>query len=148
MDGSHGWRRGTDVWLAELLKQKLDVKPSRESNVINIEFSGTDPGFAAAVANAFAQAYIDITLNSKSTPARQYATWFEDQTKIVREKLEKAQAALSAYQQKSGIIATDERLDHEIAKLNELSTRLTIVQAANFRQQQQAKIRRQFRNTG
>ena len=116
------------VWLANLLKQKLDVKPSRESNVIIIEFSGPDPGFAAAVANAFAQAYIDINLELKVEPARQYATWFEDQTRILRDKLEKAQQALSIYQQKSGIVATGERLDHEIAKLNELSTQLTIVQ--------------------
>lgn len=129
------WAEGTNgqgeltVWLANLLKQKLDVKPSRESNVINIEFSGTEPGFAAAVANAFAQAYIDIHLELKIQPARQYATWFEDQTKILRDKLEEAQQALSAYQQKTRIIATEERLDHEVAKLNELSTQLTIVQA-------------------
>ncbi|MEO6562613.1 MAG: chain length determinant protein EpsF, partial [Nitrosospira sp.] len=117
------------VWLAELLKKKLDVKPSRESNVINIGFSGADPGFAAAVANAFAKAYIDINLELKTEPARQYALWFEDQTKTVRDNLEKAQQALSAYQQKTGIIATDERLDHEIAKLSDLSTQLTLVQA-------------------
>ena len=116
------------VWLAGLLTKKLDVQPSRESNVINIRFSGTEPAFAAAVANAFAQAYIDVNLGLKVEPARQYASWFDDQAKILRDKLEKAQQALSAHQQETGIVATDERLDHEIAKLNELSTQLTIVQ--------------------
>lgn len=43
------------VWLAKLLQKNLDVKPSRESNVINIQFSGADPTFAASVANSFAQ---------------------------------------------------------------------------------------------
>ncbi|MDE2365982.1 MAG: chain length determinant protein EpsF [Betaproteobacteria bacterium] len=129
------WMDATDgegdltVWLADLLKQKLDVKPSRESNVINITFTGADPSFAAAVANAFAQAYIDINVELKVEPARQYAEWFEDQAKILRDKLEKAQQALSVYQQNSGIVATEERLDHEVAKLNELSTQLTLVQA-------------------
>jgi chain length determinant protein EpsF len=117
------------IWLADLLKQKLDVKPSRESNVINIEFSGSEPDFAANVANAFAQAYIDVNLDLKVAPARQSATWFEDQTRTVREQLEKAQQAFSAHQQKTGVIATDERLDYETAKLNELSARLTSVQA-------------------
>ncbi|MEO6824261.1 MAG: chain length determinant protein EpsF [Nitrosospira sp.] len=116
------------IWLAELLKKKLYVRPSRESNVINIEFSGIDPDFAAAVANAFAQAYIDINLELKVEPARQYSSWFEEQTKVLRDKLEEAQQALSAYQQKTGIVAADERLDHEVAKLNDLSTQLTIVQ--------------------
>lgn len=128
------WLEATDgkgdltVWLAQLLKQKLDVKPSRESNVINIEFRGSNPDFVAAVTNSFAQAYIDINLDLKVEPARQNATWFEDQTKTLRDKLEKAQQALSAYQQKTGIVATDERLDYEIAKLNELSTQLTAVE--------------------
>lgn len=117
------------IWLAELLKKKLHVRPSRESNVINIEFSGIEPEFAAAVANAFAQAYIAVNLELKVEPARQYTTWFEVQTKALRDNLEKAQQALSAHQQKTGIVATDERLDHETAKLNELSTQLTVVQA-------------------
>lgn len=117
-----------NAWLAELLKKKLEVKPSRESNVINIEFSGADPNFAAAVANAFAQAYIAVNRDLKLAPARQSAAWFEDQTRAVREKLEKAQAALSAHQQKTGVVATDERLDYETAKLNELSSRLTNAQ--------------------
>jgi chain length determinant protein EpsF len=129
------WIEATDgegdltVWLVELLKKKLDVRPSRESNVITIEYTGVEPEFTAAMANAFAQAYIDVNLELKVDPARQYAKWFEGQTKLVREKLEQAQKALSAYQQKTGIVATDERLDHEVAKLNELSTQLTIVQA-------------------
>ncbi len=129
------WKEDTEgkgnivVWLASALQKKLDVKPSRESNVININYTGADPAFAAALANAFAQAFIDVSLDLKVEPARQNAAWFEGQTRLVRDKLEAAQKALSSYQQKAGIVATDERFDFETAKLNELSTQLTIVQA-------------------
>lgn len=112
-------------WLAELLQKKLDVKPSRESNVINISFSGQDAAFSAAVANAFAQAYIDTTIELRVEPAKQYAVWFDSQVKAQRERLESAQKALSDFQQESGIIATDERLDYEMQKYNELSSQLT-----------------------
>lgn len=115
-------------WLAELLQKKLDVKPARESNVINISYSGTDPDFTAAVANAFAQAYLDVNLDLKLAPARQYATFFEEQTKQMRDKLEKAQKALSTYQQNNGIVSADDRLDYETAKLNETSSQLTGIQ--------------------
>ena len=115
-------------WLAALLQKKLDVKPSRESNVINIAYTGTDPDFAAAVANAFAQAYLNINLDLRLAPARQYAAFFEEQTKAARSKLEAAQQALSSYQQSNGITSTDERLDFETAKLNETSSQLTGVQ--------------------
>lgn len=129
------WMEGTGgtgelkVWLADLLKQNLDVKPSRESNVIDIEYKGVDPAFAAAIANAFAQAYVDVNLELKVEPARRYATWFDGQTRSLRDKLEKARQALSDYQQQTGIVATEERLDHETSKLHELSTQLTIAQA-------------------
>ncbi len=115
-------------WLANLLQKKLDVKPSRESNVININYTGTDPDFAAAVANAFAQAYMDVNLDLRLGPARQYAAFFEEQTKTAREKLELAQKALSTYQQENGITSADERMDFETAKLNETSSQLTGVQ--------------------
>jgi len=115
-------------WQANSLQKGLDVKPSRESNVINIGFTGTDPEFAAAVANAFAQAYMDVNLELRLAPARQYAAFFEEQTKAARTKLEQAQAALSDYQQKNGITAADGRLDFEVAKLNETSSLLTGVQ--------------------
>lgn len=129
------WQEATEgkgqigPWLAALLLRKLDVKPARDSNVITISFSGSHPSFAAAMANAFAQAYIDVNLELRIEPARQNAKWFDEQTKQYRERLDTAQKALSDYQQKSGIVATDERLDYETQKLNELSTQLTVAQA-------------------
>ena len=116
------------AWRAGALQKKLDVKPSRESNVIDISYSAGDPAFAAAVANAFAQAYIDASIELRTEPARQYARWFGEQDKGLRENLEKAQARLSEQQQKYGIVASDERLDSEAAKLNDLSAQLTVVQ--------------------
>jgi chain length determinant protein EpsF len=129
------WSDATDgrgslqSWLAGLLGRKLDVKPSRESNVIDIEYASSDPAMAAAIANAFAQAYIDTTIELRVEPARQYAHWFDTQLKSQRERLEQAQRALSDYQQKNGIVVTDERLDYESQRLNDLSAQLTQVQA-------------------
>jgi len=123
-----GGKGQLEVWLAELLQKKLDVKPSRDSNVIKINFKAIDPGFAAAIANAFAQSYIHTTIELRVEPARQYAQWFEGQGKALRENLERAQGRLSQYHQAKGIVSSDERLDVETAKLNELSTQLTIVQ--------------------
>lgn len=121
--------RGSVVsWMAGRLQRYLEVMPSRDSNVLKIEYSGSDPAFTAAVANAFAQAYIDTTIELKVDPARQYAQWFDEQLKNQRERLEKAQQVLSAYQQQNGIVATDERFDAENQRLNDLSAQLTQVQ--------------------
>jgi chain length determinant protein EpsF len=129
-----GWKEATkgkgtvEGYYAELLSKNLDVKPSRESNVLSIEFTGTDPKFSATVANAFAKAYIDTNVDLKVEPAKQYADWFVERSKQVRERLEKAQTALSKVQQEKGIVSVDERLDVENARLNELSTQLIMLQ--------------------
>ncbi len=115
-------------WLARLLSQKLNVMPARDSNVITINYTGADPDFAAAVANAFSQAYIDVNLDLRLAPARQYAAFFEEQVKAARAKLEVAQSVMSNYQQANGITTADERMDYETARLNETSSLLTNVQ--------------------
>lgn len=116
------------VWLAELLKKRLVVRPSRDSNVISIDYSGTDPQFSAAVANAFAQAYIETSLELRVEPARQYAQWFNERTKGLRDELEAAQRRLSEYEQQHEIIAGDGRFDVENARLAELNSQLVMVQ--------------------
>ncbi len=111
------------------LRSKLDVKPSRESNVIEIGYSSPDPRFAAAAANAFAQAYIEASIELRVDPARQYARWFGEQDKALRENLAQAQRNLSEHQQKYGILASDEKLDVETNRLNDLTAQLTALQS-------------------
>jgi succinoglycan biosynthesis transport protein ExoP len=120
-----------DNWLVGLVQKGLSVKPSQDSNVITISYVSADPDFSSAAANAFAQAYIDTNIELKVEPAKDYAKWFQGQGKTLRDNLEAAQNRLSNYQQKKGIVITDERLDSETAKLAELNTQLTIVEATS-----------------
>ncbi len=121
--------RGTfDKWLSDMLVKRLEVKPSRESNVIHISFSWPDPRAAAQFANAFAQAYVDTNLELRVEPARQYASFFTERTQVIREQIEAAQKRLSDFQRENGITAADERLDIETARLNELSSQLVAIQ--------------------
>lgn len=122
-----GGRSPIENYLAMLLLKGLVVEPSRGSNFINISYTAQDPKKAAAVANAFAQAYLDMSVDLRVQPAKQYAAWFEEQSKVLRADLEKAQTRLSKYQQDKGI--TDERLDQETARLNILVQQLATVQA-------------------
>ncbi|HYF59416.1 MAG TPA: chain length determinant protein EpsF [Burkholderiaceae bacterium] len=110
--------------------RKLSVDPSREGTTITIAYEGTDPELTAAIVNGFAKAYIETGLELKTEPARNFQQWFEAQAKEYRERLESAQRKLSAAQQASGILANDERLDVENARLGELSQQLVLAQAA------------------
>ena len=139
------WREATGgrgelaSWLAGSLQKRLLVIPSRDSNVINISVTLPDPKGAAALANAFAQAYIDTNIELKVDPAREYAAWFDERSRALRADLEAKQKSLSDYQKQNGLIATDERLDIESARLTELSTQLVAIQGV--RQDSQSRQR-------
>jgi len=114
--------------LRESMQRRVSARPSAASNIISISYKGRDPAFAAAAANAFVQAYIDTSIELKVEPALQYARWFGEQGKALRENLEKAQTRLSGFQQERGIVARDEQLDTETAKLRDLSSQLTVIE--------------------
>lgn len=110
-----------DDWIGKGLLARLKVNSS-QSNVIQLAYSSSDPKFAAQVANAFAKAYMDLTLQLRVEPTKQAAAWFDDQLKELRNAYEDAQAKLNAYQTQHGIVATDEKLDLEMARLQALDT--------------------------
>ena len=124
-----GGRGDLEAWAALVLLQSLDIKPARESNVINVAFKSSDARFAATAANAFVKAYIDTVLGLRVDPARRYTTFFDSRSKELREQVESARAKLSAFERQNGLIGTNERLDLDTARLSELSVQILSAQA-------------------
>lgn len=120
------------TWFAGALLKNLEIIPSRESNVINIAYTATNPKFASLLANTFVEAYIQKTVDIKVAAAQQNNSFFQKQIKGLEDSLQKAQKKLSDYQQEEGIIATDERLDVETQRLNELASQLVGAQGLTF----------------
>lgn len=117
-------------WLVEFMLKNVDVQVARAgSNVVNVAYRGTEPQFVATIANAFVQAYLETAVELRVDPAREYSGFFGKQVDEARAALEAAQLRLSKFQQAQGIIATDERYDVEMARLNMLSQQLVSLQA-------------------
>ena len=114
-------------WVAEELLKKLKVETS-QSNVIHVTFSSADARAAAQVADAFAKAYIDTMLELRVEPTRQAAVWYDEQLKSLRANLEDAQAKLTSYLQRTGIVSADERSDVDSARLASLSEQVVKAQ--------------------
>lgn len=142
------WRDATNAkiplerYFATLLQKGLQVEPSRGSSVINISFSAGDAIFAQAAANAFAQAYMDVSVELRVAPARQSAAFLDEQTKVLRNTLEAAQSRLSKIQQDKGILVSDEKFDLENARFIALSSQLNSAQA------EQVETATRMRNSG
>jgi len=120
------------AWVADLLLANIDAKPSRDSSVVEISFTGADPVFAATIANAFAEAYQETNIQLKVEPAQKAAEFLGEQTKVLRSNLEEAQAKLAKYQQEKGLTSVMGNLDVESARLNDLSSQLVVAQNITY----------------
>ncbi len=141
------WRQGTqgrvpiETYYGSILRNGLTVVPARNTNLIDIGFTGGDPRFVAAAANAFARAYIEFSVELRIEPSRQYGTFFDERLKILRTQLEESQRKLSNFQRERGIIAT-ERVDLESSRLATTMAQLATAQA------ELAETNSRQRNTG
>ena len=117
--------------LIEALQADLKVDTS-QSSVMRLSFASTDARFSADAANAFAQAYIDTMLELRVEPTQKAAAWFDEQLKTLRANLEEAQAKLTDYHQKRGIVSADERGDVESTRLTVLSEQVGRAQEQTF----------------
>jgi chain length determinant protein EpsF len=124
------WREETEgripleTYFGSLLQRGLKIEPGRGSSLVTVSFTGTDAKFAAAGANTFARAYMDVSVELINDPARENADYWDARLKQLRTDLESAQERLSAFQQKRGIVVTSERMDQEVTRLTSLETAL------------------------
>lgn len=119
-------------WLGELLQRKLKVEHTRVSSLLSIKFTGSDPKFSAIIANAFAKAYIETSLDLRTQPSKQNAFWFERQITQLRADLDQAQQKLTAYQRENSLVDSEERVDVENRKLSSLADQMIAAQSASL----------------
>lgn len=132
------WKSATDGkvplenYYANMLRKGLLPDPLRGSNVIRLTYEGVDPKFVTAVVNTYAQAYLDLTIDLRVEPVKQYADWFDERLKSLRNNVEEAQAKLSEYQRTHGIVGNDQRADIEGQRLDALLAQLVALQGENM----------------
>jgi tyrosine-protein kinase Etk/Wzc len=81
----------------------------KQTGVIDIQLDDTDAGRAADIANAMAQSYLRQHIETKQADASKMLDFLKSEEPRLKSDLENAEAALTAYQSKSGSIdASDE----------------------------------------
>ena len=134
-------------WLTDNLLLKLKVETS-QSSIIQVTFASADPRYSAAIANGFAKAYIDTMLELRVEPTRQAAVWYDEQLKSLRANLEDAQAKLTDYLQREGIVSADEHLDVDSTRLGALSDQVVKAQEQTFQWNAREQQARDFLKRG
>lgn len=110
-------------------RQKLEVYRVERSRVIVIEFSSQDPGLAAAVPNALADAYIGVQQAAKLQSNADATQWLEPEIADLREKVKQAEARVAEYRGKSDLLVGGNNSELATQQLSELSSELSRVRA-------------------
>jgi len=88
-------------------QKSLSVEGIKKSDVIAISFKHKDPKMAAKIVNTLANAYLDEHLLVHKNP--QSYNFFEDQSQVLKTKLEQSETALETFKKQNAVTAMDEQ---------------------------------------
>lgn len=126
----------------DALLNMLTVEPIRASNLVKISFTAQSPELSALLANTWAKAFIDQSLEMKFNATSQASEWLSKQLQDVLAKLEQSEAKLHEFAKQKEILTIGEKKDIVTTKLADLSEALTkaqgdrIAKEALYRQSQ------------
>jgi capsular exopolysaccharide synthesis family protein len=89
-----------------LVQQRLTVEPVKDSRVVRLVVEDGDPELAAAIANAFAEAYVSESLAVRSSTTRNASEWLAGQLADLEGKLEESGKALFEFKRRNDIVST------------------------------------------
>lgn len=112
--------------LLDNLLSGVRVMNDGRSYTIYIAFEGLEPEFAAAVANAYAEAYIGYQVGLQTTATRRVSDWLGTRLISLRSELERSEQAATSFREKSGVVKSNGTtlLAQQIAGLNTELARL------------------------
>lgn len=109
--------------LDKVLASELLVAPYKDSRLITITWQGENPAEVARAVNTIAETYVDIALRRALDPASDRAAQYSGQLDALREKVDAAQAKVSEFRERTGLIDLEARVDVEAQNLIDLNQR-------------------------
>ncbi|WP_185928015.1 GumC family protein [Pseudorhizobium endolithicum] len=114
--------------VVEDLVNHVRVVNDGRSYTIYISYDAGNPSYAAMVANAFGEAYIDYQMDLQHTATRRVSEWLAERLISLREKLEASERAVTAFREEAGLAEIGE-VTLEGQQLSGLNTEFTNLQA-------------------
>jgi len=88
----------------DLLANKLSVDQPNTSRIFSIGFTSADPEYAAKIANAFAEQYIQSNLKTRYDSSAYARSFVAQQLEEARARLETSERDLNSYARSAGLI--------------------------------------------
>jgi len=115
--------------LLKVFSESLEVKAERDTTILNLAFSSSDPAQAQEVVNTLIGSFIAWQLDKKVGAAGLANEQLHKQVEVARVRLEKSESELNAFAQKAGIVSLDSRMNLVYKELEEINAALAQIHA-------------------
>jgi capsular exopolysaccharide synthesis family protein len=120
---------GRRAALVNSILSGVSVSGGTESEVLVVSYTSADPGKAAELTNAFAEAYIDFGRESRVSNVQQATSWLGRRIEELRKKTVVSEEILREFQAREDLVDTDKREQIISAKLGTLTAELIKAQS-------------------
>jgi capsular exopolysaccharide synthesis family protein len=118
---------------AAAIQEGLSVEPVRNSRLVRVHFDSPDPDFAALVANAVAQSFIEANLARRFDASSYARNYLEERLAQLKARLEDSERELVGFAQQEHIVSDPEGRSLSSNNLTELNSALSEAQSQRIR---------------
>lgn len=103
----------------------LSVTPVKNSRLVLVSYTSTDPQLAAKIVNTLTTNFISINMERRGGTTTYAKKFLDEQLTLARSRLEESEAELVLYTKQQDLVSTDDNQSLASQKLGELHTALS-----------------------
>lgn len=125
----------------KFVKGMIKVVPKKRSQIVEIEVLHEDPKFAADMANAVANSYIEGNVEKRVDGTRDASSWLVTQHDELKKKLNDSEDALYAFMTNNGILnaSLESQVEEIKSRLGQFISKLAEIQSKRIASQLDAR---------
>lgn len=132
--------------LEQKLLENLQITPRRETNLVDVTFSSTEPALIPKVVNNLMKEFIDWRMQKRIESSKTANKQLEQQVQEARIQLEEARKKLNQYAHRAGIVSLDSKLNQIYKQMENINQALAkaekerIIAEARYRQAKRSDL--------
>ena len=112
--------------LADMIKGGISVTPVENSRILQIGYLSDNPALSMKVADAVAQAFIDVLVDMQMEVSGYSINWMSQKAEVQRKKLEESEQELQDYKKQQDIVTIEDKETVLPERLADLSKNMTV----------------------
>ena len=109
------------TWLTNVIQKGVSVSGGEKTNLVQVTFKSVNPQFAAQIANALVEAYIEQGLDSQLNRSQQTSKWLSQKIDDLKITLDDAQTNLQSFLVNEGMLDSSRSSQITTAELQVLN---------------------------